>query len=182
MLGRIVGPARACAFRTKHRDSLCKLEPSQGRVERMNRTVQDRLIKDLRWRARRFGVKIRAVQNPARRLSTKDSDSRFDGDAAIWASAHLASGGETEDLHQLQGRRHTRPNGLYDLATTAGLANSLTINDTLGPAKAHLVEIEIGVLRTDMMKHAGDGAADPGLETFPRIDVNRIPPALRSSG
>jgi hypothetical protein len=57
---------------------------------------------------------------------------------------------------------------------TAGLANSSTINDTLGPAKAHLVEIESRVLRTDMMKHAGDCAADPGIEALHRIDVNRI--------
>src|SRR5690606_28027726 len=92
----------------------------------------------------------------------------------IWASAHLASGSETKDLHQLQGWWHARPNGLDDLAAAAGLANSLTVNDTLGPAKAHLVEIEIGMLRTDMMKHAGDGAADPGIEAFHRIDVNRI--------
>jgi hypothetical protein len=41
-----------------------------------------------------------------RTLSTKDSYGRFDGDAAIWAFAHLASGGEAEELHQLQGRRH----------------------------------------------------------------------------
>lgn len=67
----------------------------------------------------------------------------------------------------------TRDHGLDDLAT-AGLANSSTINDTLGPAKAHLVEIEIRVLRTDMMTHAGHCAADPGIEALHRIDVNRI--------
>ena len=52
------------------------------------------------------GGGTRGVRNRARRLSTKDSYGRFDGDATIRASAHLAAGSSAEHLQQLQGGRH----------------------------------------------------------------------------
>jgi len=37
------------------------------------------------------------------------------------------------------------------------------------------VEIKVGVLRADMMKDAGNCAADAGIETFDRIDMDGVP-------
>jgi hypothetical protein len=36
----------------------------------------------------------------------------------------------------------------------------------LRPAKADLIEIQVGVVRTDVMEYAGDGATDAVVETF----------------
>ena len=36
------------------------------------------------------------------------------------------------------------------------------------------MEIQVGVLRADMMKDAGNCATDAGIETFDRIDMNGI--------
>jgi hypothetical protein len=42
----------------------------------------------------------------------------------------------------------------------------------LRPAEADLIEIEIGVFWTDVMEHAGDGAANAVVETFRRVGMN----------
>ena len=39
---------RSCAGRAQHRDPLREFKPGKGRVERANRTLQDRLVKELR--------------------------------------------------------------------------------------------------------------------------------------
>jgi IS5 family transposase len=49
-------------------------------------------------RLKQFGVRTRAARNRTRPLSTKDSYGRFDGDAAIRASAHLTAGSSAEHL------------------------------------------------------------------------------------
>ncbi|KSV83634.1 hypothetical protein N184_34585 [Sinorhizobium sp. GL28] len=36
------------------------------------------------------------------------------------------------------------------------------------------MEIQVGVLRADMMKDTGNRAADAGIETFDRIDMNGV--------
>lgn len=37
------------------------------------------------------------------------------------------------------------------------------------------MEIQVGMLRADMMKDAGNCATDAGIETFDRIDMNGVP-------
>jgi len=48
----------------------------------------------------------------------------------------------------------------------SGLAHRLARHDALRPAKSDLGEIEIGVLRTDVMENPCDGAANAVIETF----------------
>jgi hypothetical protein len=51
----------------------------------------------------------------------------------------------------------------------------LSRHDALRPAEADLVEIEIGMLRADMVKHASDRASDTRIEALCRIGVNVTP-------
>ncbi|KQY13099.1 hypothetical protein ASE23_21610 [Rhizobium sp. Root73] len=96
-----------------------------------------------------------------RPLSTKDSYGRFDGDAAIRASAHLTAGSSAEHLHQLQRRRHPRPKDFHALLAASAFSHSLAGNDALGPAEAYFMEMQIGKFRADMMKNTCDGSASP---------------------
>src|SRR6516165_5732378 len=87
-------------------------------------------------------------------LSTKDSDSRFDGDAANAGSPHLAADRGAEDARQLQSWRHSGPQGSGLLAAMPVAADDLAFGDALRPAKADFVEIEVGVLGADVVKDA----------------------------
>jgi len=39
----------------------------------------------------------------------------------------------------------------------------LSCDNALGPSKADFVEIEVGMIRADMVENAGDRSADPAL-------------------
>lgn len=54
-------------------------------------------------------------------------------------------------------------------------SHSLAGSKALGPAEADFVEIQVGKLRADVMKSAGDSSPDPSIEPFNRIDVDGIP-------
>src|SRR5437879_1255709 len=55
-----------------------------------------------------------------------------------------------------------------------GFANDVSCDDALRSSEADLVEIQVGMLRADMMKDAGDGTADAGVEALHRIDVDGV--------
>ena len=59
-----------------------------------------------------------------------------------------------------------------------GFANDVSCDDALRPSEADRVEIQVGMLRADMMKDAGDGTADAGVEALHRIDVDGAPNIL----
>ena len=59
-----------------------------------------------------------------------------------------------------------------DLATLAIPTQGVAGPHLLRPAEADFVEVEIGVLRTDVMEHAGDSAAYSVIEAFCRVGVN----------
>lgn len=109
-----------------------------------------------------YGVGTRLVRNRTRPLSTKDSHGRFDGDAAVVASAHLAAGG----LQQLPCGRHQRPKGFHALLAISAFSHGLAGYNALGPAKANFVEIQIGKFWADVMKNTCDGSANPSIEPF----------------
>lgn len=44
------------------------------------------------------------------------------------------------------------------------------------------MEIQVGMLRADMMKDAGDGTADAGVEALHRIDVDGVANILTCMG
>src|SRR5215471_13879731 len=49
----------------------------------------------------------------------------------------------------------------------------LALGDALRPAKADFVEIEVGMLGTDVMKDAGHRTLHPQIEALDRVGVNR---------
>lgn len=46
-----------------------------------------------------------------------------------------------------------------------GFPEGASRHDALRPAEADFTEIQVGMLRADMMKGAGDGTADAGVGT-----------------
>src|SRR5215471_13271935 len=52
-------------------------------------------------------------------------------------------------------------------------AEDLALGDALRPAKADFVEIEVGMLGTDVMKDASHRALHPQIEALDRVGVNR---------
>jgi len=46
----------------------------------------------------------------------------------------------------------------------SGFPNGVSCDDTLRPAEADLMEIQVGMLRADMVKDAGNGPPDAGIE------------------
>src|SRR5271170_626426 len=106
-------------------------------------------------------------------LSTKDSDSGLNGDAADTGAAHLSTDGSAEDLRQLQCRRHAGPQGSGDFPAVPGSPNNLALGDALRPAKADFVEIEVGMLGADVVKDTGHRALHSEIEALDRIGVNR---------
>lgn len=52
--------------------------------------------------------------------------------------------------------------------------NGAPRHHALRTSEANLVEIQVGMLRVDMMKDAGDGTADAGVEALHRIDVDGV--------
>src|SRR5262245_54809954 len=52
-------------------------------------------------------------------------------------------------------------------------SENLAFGDALRPAKADFVEIEVGMLGTDVMKDTGHRALHPQIEALDRIGVNR---------
>ncbi len=119
------------------------------------------------------GVTGRFVQNRTRPLSTKDSDSGLDGDAAEAGSPDLSTDGGAEDPRQLQSRRHPGPQGFGLQAATPVASDDLAFGDALRPAKADFVKIEVGMLGADVMKDAGHRALHPQIEPLDRVGVNR---------
>ena len=77
-------------------------------------------------------------------------------------------------------RRYSRPQGLGHRPSLACASRRLACDDPLRPAKADLVEVEIRQMRADVVEHARDGAADPIVEAFRRVDVNRTAGILTS--
>ena len=59
------------------------------------------------------------------------------------------------DRPQEKGWGHARPEGSHDFPAMPGFANGTACDDTPRPAEADLVEIQIRMLRTDVVKDAG---------------------------
>lgn len=55
-----------------------------------------------------------------------------------------------------------------------GFPNGASRHHALRPSETDLVEIQVGMLRADMMKNPGDGTADAGVEALHRIDVDGV--------
>lgn len=86
---------------------------------------------------------------------------------AVRASAHLTTRGGAKNVRQLQRRRHARPQGSHALPAMPGFANDVSCDDALRPSEADLVEIQVGMLRADMMKDAGDWYGERGSSNPP---------------
>jgi len=112
------------------------------------------------------GVGTRTASKHTPALSTKDSYLRDEVDPAGLRSAHLASNCEAEYCWDLQGRRYSRPQGLGHRPSFAYASRRLARNHPLRPAKADLVEVEIRVMRADVVEHARDGTAHPVVEAL----------------
>lgn len=113
-----------------------------------------------------------AVTQTTPALSTKDSDGGLDAEAALLGSTELASDGRLEDGEQLEGRSDPGPYGLQDFASLTGPADGLPSHHPLGPTKADLVEIQVGVVRADVVEHPSDGPADAVVEALGRIRMD----------
>ena len=66
-----------------------------------------------------------------------------------------------KNFWQLQRGRHARPEGFDCFLPVSSPPRSLSRDDALGPSEADLMEIEIGMLRTDVVEDAGNCAPDP---------------------
>ena len=113
-----------------------------------------------------LGGPSRFVRQHTRRLSSNDSDFRFDGDAAGACPAHLAPGCAAENLLKLESRWDARPVGVDRFAPRPALAVDMPHDNPLRPAQADLLEVQIGVLGADMVEDAGDGAANLRVESL----------------
>jgi hypothetical protein len=87
-------------------------------------------------------------------LSTKHSNFREKVDPAGFGPPHFPSDSRTEHRWEPQGRRYSRPQGLGHLTSFARTSRRLTGDHSLRPAKADLVEVPIGQMRTDVVEHA----------------------------
>jgi hypothetical protein len=112
------------------------------------------------------------VRNNTRPLSSKDSYSRFDDDSARERPAHFAACCRPKNLLELKRWGYACPEGPRGLATMTGLPEDLSRHDALGPAEADLVEIEIGMLRADVVKHARHCALNARIEILGGIGVD----------
>jgi hypothetical protein len=88
-------------------------------------------------------------------------------------SAHLASNCGAENGWKLERRRYSRPQRLGHRPSFACASRRLACDDTLRPAKADLIEVEIRQMRADVVEHTRDGTADAIVEALRRVDVNR---------
>jgi hypothetical protein len=91
---------------------------------------------------------------------------RYGSGIATVGAAQLASDSGLKGRRQLERGRNARPKSLDHLSAPAGLAHRLSRYNSLRPAKVDLSEIEVGVLRTDVMEDSGDGMANAVTETF----------------
>jgi hypothetical protein len=66
-----------------------------------------------------------------------------------------------KDCRQLQRGRYTRRDGFDNFPAMSSAPGGLSGDNALGPPEADLVEIEVGMFRTDMVEDAGDCAPDP---------------------
>ena len=112
------------------------------------------------------GVGTRTASKHTPALSTKRSNFREKADPAGLRSAHLASNGEAKHRWELQSRRYSRPQGLGHRPPFACASRRLAHDHPLRPAKADLVEVEICVVRADVVEHTRDGTAHPVVEAL----------------
>jgi hypothetical protein len=127
------------------------------------------------WDQRKICSRLRAGM-------IKHSYLREKVDPTGFSPPHFASNRRAEHGWELQGRRYSRPQGFGHRPSLARLSRYLACDNTLRPAKANLIEVEICVMRADVVEHTRDGAADPVIEAFRRVDVNRTASVLAPYG